>query len=230
MSYDLLPTEPEPPDEGEDGSRRHALIGLGTLGGIAGLVVLIAVVVSSVSSNGHGSPKGGSPLTLFEKRTSPAEQTTPTPTPTPAPPTSTHPATHSPSPTTSAHPTPATTGNPCPSIRPCAVTGDAGAAVAAVNQFRAHHGASPVPGTISPQAQQCALQQGEGAACEPHYAWQAVSTQDGRQVINKIAGLGGGLAWLLDPRMRSFSIGWAYVPNAAGGPGLYECAILKITA
>jgi hypothetical protein len=40
-----------------------------------------------------------------------------------------------------------------------------------------------------------------------------------------IASRSDGRAWLLDPQMTSFSVGWAYQP---GGAGQYECAILKV--
>jgi hypothetical protein len=101
------------------------------------------------------------------------------------------------------------------------VIGDAGGAVAAVNAFRVSHGRPAVPGTVSVMAQQCALQQGSGPSCEPHYAWQAVPTQDGQKVISMLAGRSA--QWLLDPGISSFSVGWAYAPGSG-----FECAILKI--
>ena len=42
-----------------------------------------------------------------------------------------------------------------------------------------------------------------------------------------IASRNDGVAWLLDPDMTAFSVGWAYVPGA-GGSGQYWCAILKV--
>lgn len=128
---------------------------------------------------------------------------------------------------TSARPKPTSTANPCPAAVPCAVAGDSGHAVAALNDFRVRHGLRPVPGAVSPQAQLCALQEGSGPSCEPHYSWEPVPTQDGPGVISKITGGSGGTQWLLDAAMSSFSVGWAYAPGAGGGPGLYECAILK---
>ena len=71
--------------------------------------------------------------------------------------------------------------------------------------------------TVSPQAQQCALAQGNGPACQPSYAWEPVETQNGPKAVALVAA-----KWLLDPTMKSFTVGWAY----AGGQ--YECAILKI--
>ena len=128
---------------------------------------------------------------------------------------------------TSAAPKPTSTANPCPSAKPCAVPGDNGGAVAALNKFRASHGLPAVAGSASADAQQCALGQGNGPTCQPHYAWQPVATQDGVQAINKVAQQDGG-KWLLDPAMSSFSVGWAYTPGAGGGPGSYQFVVLKV--
>src|SRR5215475_7776695 len=123
-------------------------------------------------------------------------------------------------------PAPARTG-PCPAPAPCAVPGDHARLVAAVNAFRAAHQLPTVPGTVSPQAQQCALAQGTGPACAPSSSWQLVSTQSAAQVIARIVARDGG-CWLLDPSTVSFSAGWAYVPGTRGAPGQWESAILKI--
>jgi hypothetical protein len=100
--------------------------------------------------------------------------------------------------------------------------------VAALNSFRASHGQHAVPGTASSQAQECALGEGSGPSCQPHYAWEPVPTQDGVRVITMVASRSDGMQWLLDPAMSSFSVGWAYTPGAQGGPGRYSCAILKV--
>jgi hypothetical protein len=114
------------------------------------------------------------------------------------------------------------TGTPCPSSAACTVSGDAGGVVAALNRFRVSHGVPAVPGSASSQAQQCALDEGAGPACAPHFAWEVVPVQDGARVISLIASRGG--QWLLDPGMTSFSVGWAFVPSSRQ----YECAILKV--
>jgi hypothetical protein len=108
------------------------------------------------------------------------------------------------------------------------IGGDDGGVVAAVNAFRASHGVSPVAGRTGAQAQQCALNQGDGPACAPHYAWQPVPIRDGAKVISMIASSGDGTAWLLDPQATSVSVGWAYKPGGGGSAGQYECAILKV--
>lgn len=124
-------------------------------------------------------------------------------------------------------PKPTSTANPCPSRTPCTVPGDQGGVAIALNKFRVSHGLPPVPVAATARAQQCALLQGDGPSCQPHYAWQPVSTQDGAQVISKIAKRDGG-QWLLDPAVASFSVGWAYTPSAGGGPGQFGCAVIKV--
>ncbi len=120
-------------------------------------------------------------------------------------------------------PTPTPTGPPCPASTPCTVPGDAGNALAAITAFRAAHGAPAVPGTVSDQAAQCALSQGDGATCRPHYAWETVPTQDGNAVVASLGSRDAG--WLLDPAMTSFSVGWSYTP---GNGGQWSCAVLKV--
>jgi hypothetical protein len=123
-------------------------------------------------------------------------------------------------------PTPVT-GNPCPTPAACVVDGDIGQMVKAVNDFRAAHGVAPVAGAVTAAAQACAVQQGDGPSCAPHYFWEPVPAQDGIQVMAKIAAGANGTAWLLDPGMAGLSVGWAYVPGPTGGAGLFECAVLK---
>ena len=53
--------------------------------------------------------------------------------------------------------------------------------------FRTSHSRAAVPGAASGQVQRCALNQGNGPACAPHYAWQPVPTRDGPTLINMIA-------------------------------------------
>jgi hypothetical protein len=94
-----------------------------------------------------------------------------------------------------------------------------GVVLAAMNAFRASHGAPPVSGSTRTQAQECALNQGDGPACAPHYAWQPVPTRDGAEVISMIASSGNSTAWLLDPQVTSVSVGWAYQPGGGGPVG-----------
>jgi MYXO-CTERM domain-containing protein len=208
------PNDPHDPDDDRDdpdgASRRHALWGLLVLALAAVVVVSSMMLLSGNSSSNHRGLIGITDTA--QPPTSPASS---------APPSSPSPSRTAT--TTSARPKPTRTGNPCPSAAPCAVPGDDGGAVAAVNAFRVSHGGKSVPGAVSAQAQQCALQQGNGATCVPHYAWQPTPAQDGVRAVAGIAGRGDGAQWLLDPAVSSFSVGWAYAPGTG-----YELAVLKI--
>ena len=205
-------------DDGDfwDDPRRRAKATLLILAMTAALVVSIMVFFVGTSSSHHDTG-------LIDAITpsGPTATTSPSVTPKRSATVSSKP------PSTSAAPKPTSTANPCPSVTPCAVAGDNGGAVAALNKFRASHGRPAVGGAASAQAQQCALTQGNGPTCQPHYAWQPVATQDGVQAISKMAQQDGG-AWLLDPAMSSFSVGWAYTPGPNGGPGSYQFVVLKV--
>jgi hypothetical protein len=121
-------------------------------------------------------------------------------------------------PTTSLPARPARAGNPCDGQSSCLVAGDGGA-LAALNAFRAQHGLPPVAGGVSANAQTCALNQGSGSTCVPHYAWTGVPTQDGAKAIEKISQFGS--SWMLDTGIQRIDIGWAYVG------GQYQCVLLK---
>lgn len=214
-----------------DPRRRASLVFL-ALALAAALVVVVSIFLVGNSGDGRrGRQAAGTDL--------PTQSAAPTQS---APPTQSGPATSatrratSPSssvarstsqPPTAVRPVPTSTANPCPSAQPCVVSGDAGQVVAALNAYRVSHAGAAVPGAVSPPAQQCALSQGDGASCKPSYAWEPVPTQDGARVISMIAGRGDGQKWLLDPGMKSFSVGWAYIPGAGGRPGQYQCAVLK---
>jgi hypothetical protein len=211
---------PGPSDEDVE-SRRRAMWALLVL-------VLVAVFVGAIMVFVLGTSGGGGHHDVSDAGVTPA--TTPAPSTTSR---ATHAATtaHSSPPppsSTSASPKPTSTANPCPSAQPCAVPNDDGQAVQAVNAFRTSHGRPAVPGSATAKAAQCALSQGDGAACQPHYSWQpGAATPDGAKIIAAIAGRGEGAQWLLDPAMTSFNVGWAYAPGAGGAAGHYEFAVLK---
>ena len=206
-----------PPEDETQESRRSALWVLAALGVLA---VLVVVVMLGFSSGGghHSNSAQNQPVT-----TAPSEPVSATAL-----------LAGSSAPSTvavgSAHrwtlPAPSRTG-PCRSQAPCAVSGDRAWLVAAVNAFRAAHGLATVPGTVSLQAQQCALAQGTGPACAPSALWQPVPDQSAAQVIARIVARDRG-NWLLDPSTVSFSVGWAYAPGTGGAAGQWESAILKI--
>ncbi|MEP7178072.1 MAG: hypothetical protein ABI775_03190 [Pseudonocardiales bacterium] len=197
--------------------RRRAMMILLILAMTAALVAAVMVFLVGTSPGhhntglGHPVPSTGPATTVAHPATTTRAVTT-----SGAPPTS-----------ASAAPKPTSTANPCASANPCAVPGDRGGAVAAVNKFRTSHGRPALSGSATVQAQQCALGQGSGPTCQPHYAWQPVATQDGTAAVGKMAQQDGG-KWLLDPAMASFSVGWAYTPGAGGGPGSYQFVVLKV--
>jgi hypothetical protein len=199
------------------GTRRHALWGLAVLVGVAAAVVGL-MVLFGVGSSGGGNNNAIVPPPLPTGSATPGQ--TAGATTSPASPTSAAASTSSSPTDTASSSTPATvrSGNPCTGAATCVVDGDGGA-VAAVNAYRAQHHLPPVPGTVTANAQTCALHSGGGATCVPHYAWTSMRTQDGTAAITKIASFAG--PWLLDAKMSSFSVGWAY----AGGS--YQCVLLK---
>jgi len=212
---DLLALPPDGEDE-DDTSRGRAVWGLAALGILAVLVVVI--LIATTGSGGHHD-NGNPALTSLD--TLPGEPSGSPPTRSTTTSASTSASSSASAAASSALPT--STANPCGAAKSCIVPGDAGQLVAAVNHYRTSHGRAAVTGTAAPQAQQCALAQGDGPACAPSYAWEPASTQNGPKVVELVAGHGDGTKWLLDPGMKSFSVGWAY----AGGQ--YECAILKIS-
>jgi hypothetical protein len=211
---DLL--APRPPDYDDEESRTRAIWGLVALAIIAVLIVVVLLLIGGGKHHGAQTPTGLSQLPTAVP-TSSAQLSGPAASGSAV----SSPATSSAVASTTKSPAPTSTANPCPAPGACAVPGDAGQLVAAVNAFRTSHGQPAASGAVSPQAQQCALSQGNGPSCAPSFAWEPVPTQDGTKVVDLIAGRGGD--WLLDPAMTSFSIGWAYAPGTG-----YECAILKV--
>jgi hypothetical protein len=93
----------------------------------------------------------------------------------------------------------------CPGSAPCALDGDIGNAIAAVNAYRVAHGAQPVPGTVSTAAQQCAAS--NGSHCSGGWAESQVPTADGQAALNKVLSFAHDLT-----SMKTFAVGWAYDP------------------
>jgi len=208
-----------PSSEGKAASRRPAWWVLLTLAAVAVLVVGLLSMLPSRTRAGRGSERlAGDAATTSTSQPAVGTATAQTGASTAA-------SAPTRSASTSGPLTQASTANQCASTAGCVVAGDDGGVVAALNAYRTSHGRAAAPGATTGQAQQCALSQGNGSTCAPHYAWQPVPTRDGTRVINMIASRSDGRAWLLDPQMTSFSVGWAYQP---GGAGQYECAILKV--
>jgi hypothetical protein len=197
-----------PSDEDDEASRSRAVWGLVALAIIAVLVVAVMIITTGSTGKHRGQTFLPPPSTPFSPPTTPTAAVS-----TPASTAFTSGSASSAIPTS--------TASPCPSVPQCAVPGDAGRLAAAVNRFRTSHSRSAVAAAVSPKAQQCALSQGDGPACEPSFAWEPVPTQDGAKAVALVTGRGDGVQWLLDPGMKAFSVGWAYAS------GRYECAILK---
>ena len=209
-----------PSSERESASRRRAWWALLTLAALAVLIVGLIWVLPGRTRAGRGSER----LAGDARTTSASQPAVGTAAAQPGASTAASPPTRSAS--TSGPLKPASTANQCASTAGCVVAGDDGGVVAALNAYRTSHGLAAVAGATTGQAQRCALSQGnDGSTCVPHYAWQPVPTPDGTRVISMIASRSDGRAWLLDPQMTSFSVGWARQP---GGAGQYECAILKV--
>lgn len=119
----------------------------------------------------------------------------------------THAPSHSPSGSSSASSTHAATAS-CPTSAACALEGDIGGAVDAINAYRTQHDQQAVPGRVSSAAKQCALANGSG--CTGGWAESQVSRPTGNAAVAKISSLGR----LLDPAMKSFEVGWAYDPQS----------------
>jgi hypothetical protein len=109
-------------------------------------------------------------------------------------------------------------GNPCPAQPSCTVPGDAGL-VSAVNKYRTDHHLPAAVGTVSTNAQTCALHRGSGSTCVPHYVWTNVPNQDPALAVSKIADFAD--SWMLDPGIQRFEVGWAWNGRS------WDCVLLK---
>lgn len=194
----------DPTTGGDSELRKRAAWLLGMLILVAVLVVIVMTTLlkSDKGSGGNGEPVGPDPITST------------------GPPSTSHGATghRTPSGSSSSSPGHGTgsgagssvpTGGPktCPTTSPCALTTDVGGGVAAVNAYRAKHGLAAVPGSVSAEAEQCALRRGDG--CSGGWAETEIpAPADGTLAVNKIS----QFAKLLDP-MKSIEVGWAYDPG-----------------
>lgn len=105
----------------------------------------------------------------------------------------------------------------CPGTETCILDGDPGNAIQAINDFRTAHGLPAVPGSVTRQAQTCALNNGSG--CTGGWAETLLSDLDGEEAVQKIE----QFAHFEDPHLTSIEVGWAYDPGAK----LYYFAIVR---
>lgn len=105
----------------------------------------------------------------------------------------------------------------CPGTQTCVLEGDPGNAIQAINDFRTAHGLPAVPGSVSAQAQTCAVNNGSG--CSGGWAETELADPNGQEAVQKIE----QFAHFEDPRLTSVEVGWAYDPGAQ----LYYFAIVR---
>jgi hypothetical protein len=195
----------------ESDLRRRAAWLLAMLALVAVLLVVILTVVLK-SGDGGGATKTAGALDSVAAHQPSSGRTT------------THPASRSSrsaptSPATSITTQPATGETTCPTATPCALAGDAGGAVAAVNAERTAGHQPAISGQTSPAAQQCALTKGNG--CTGSWAVTWGSAADGAGLVAKIPSHDE----LLDPKLTGFQVGWAYFPDSK----TYYLAIIRNT-
>jgi hypothetical protein len=112
---------------------------------------------------------------------------------------------------------PATGTTTCPTAKTCILAGDIGNGIQAINDYRTQHGRPAVPGEVTLEAQTCAVHNGNG--CSGGWAETEISTPDGSDAVHNIL----KFAKLLDPKLTTFEVGWAYNPHAK----LYYFAIIR---
>lgn len=105
----------------------------------------------------------------------------------------------------------------CPGTETCVLQGDPGNAIQAINDFRAAHGQPAVPGSVTTQAQTCAVNNGSG--CTGGWAETLLSDLNGEEAVQKIE----QFAHFEEPHLTSIEVGWAYDPGAK----LYYFAIVR---
>lgn len=194
-------------DEDEGGTRRHAAWALTVLALAA--VVIIALISIVVGTSPSKKTPVAEPTDTATSATGSSTSSSGSP--------STTAASSSPAASSSASTSAAAPGSKrCPTAAPCVIPGDDGRALDAANALRRRSGLPGVPGSVTPNAQQCALDQGSGPTCVPHFAWQPLSSQDGAACVAAISP-----SWILDPAVKTFSVGWALIG------GQWQCAMLK---
>jgi hypothetical protein len=206
-------------DPGGDSDLRRRAVWLLVM--LAAVAVLFVIVISAVAGSGSGSGggnnngEGNRPLDRQATATSGSSQSPTSPSHRRSSPRD-RPSTHSTPPTT----TVATTHRgaaKCPTRQACIIDGDIGNGIQAINDYRTKNGRPAVPGRVSRQAQTCAVHNGNG--CSGGWAETMLAQPDGREAVHKIL----PFAHLLDPRMKSVEVGWAYDPHAK----LYYFAIIR---
>lgn len=178
---------------------------------LAVVAVLFVILLSQVLGTGGGSDKNSGPRALDS-----AVAAVPTGRSSGHSGTSTGPANSTSQPARRHSSTPAGHRRKCPTQQVCVIDGDPGDGIAAINDYRTQHGKDAVTGRVSPEAQQCAIHNGNG--CSGGWAETELAKLDGPAAVQKIL----PFAHLLDS-MKNFEVGWAYDPGAK----LYYFAIIR---
>jgi hypothetical protein len=172
------------------------------------MLALVAVLFAVLMITVLGGTKGGAPHTALKDpilSLSAGAPSTPVPTTKTRPhPSAEHGSAENPGTSTSSTST-GPAPHSCPTTAPCALDGDIGNAIAAVNAYRAQHGAPPVPGSVTAAAQKCALS--NGSDCSGGWAESQVASPDGQEALAKVLSFAHDI-----DTMKSFEIGWAYDP------------------
>jgi hypothetical protein len=181
---------------------------------LAIVAVLLVVVISALAGGDNSDDNAGGPGPLDSAATTAGSSSSDHH--------SGHPRRHHPGDGTSSSNSSSTSSVPageltCPTADPCILEGDVDNSIQAINDFRAEQGLPAVPGSVSPQAQTCALNQGNG--CSGGWAMTLLSHPNSAEAVQKIE----EFAHFEDPNMTSVEVGWAYDPGAH----LYYFAIVR---
>lgn len=191
----------------EQTRRRHGLWGLAVL-------VMLAVIVVSFMILFTGGHTGGS--NNLGQDDSTLSGALPTPgTSSTADRSSTAPATSASSSASSSSAAPTCVGSGS-----CPLSGQVAGIAAGINDLRINQGLRPVPASASAAALQCALAQGNGPTCAPHYMFAGVGAPTAAAAVAALQNVNE--SWLLDPTITHLQIGWT-----RGSDGRYYCAVLK---
>jgi len=193
-----------PDESASDGDlRRRAAWFLGMLALVAVLlVVVMTTLLSGGKGSGDGDALGPSPITSTGPSTA-----SPHTSAKHVARSSRRPAGSTGADSTASSGSPSSGAATCPTSAPCALDTDVGDAIPAINAYRTEHGMPPVPGSVSDEAKQCALNRGNG--CSGGWAETELSAPpDGKLAVSKIS----QFARLLDPSMKAIEVGWAYNP------------------
>jgi hypothetical protein len=190
-------------DFDDDGRRRHGLWGLAVLVMIAVIVVSFMILFTGGHTNGSSGP-GQDDSTLSGALPSGSARSS---------------NAAGPAPRSSSVSTGSSSAPPCAAGAACPLSGQIASIAAGINNLRINQGLRPVPASGSSAAQQCAVTQGSGPTCVPHFMYAGVADANPDDAVKALQNVNE--SWLLDPTVTRLEIGWVR------GAGRYNCAVLK---